>query len=80
MAFFKNIFDTRKILDDKPFIFVFVNPANNIDFFSIISKSDMEPGCILLNIKLIPIRETPIKTFPVWVFYGIEKVCSLKSY
>ena len=42
-------------------------------------KSDMDSGCILLNINLIPIGEILTKTFPVWVFYVIEKVCVLKS-
>ena len=73
MAFLKNIFDARKILDDKPFIFFLLNPANHIEFFSVISKSDMEPGCILLNINLIPVREIPTKAFPMWVFYDLRK-------
>ena len=49
ITFLRNIFDTKKILDDKPFMFSFLNPANHIEFFSVILKSDMEPGCILLN-------------------------------
>ena len=73
MVFLRNIFDTRKILDDKPFMFFFLNPANHTEFFSEISKSVMEPGCILLNINTIPIREIPTKAFTVWVFYVIEK-------
>ena len=54
--FLKNIFDTKKILDVKSFIFYFLNPVNHIEFFSAISKSDMELGCVLLNINPIPIR------------------------
>ena len=49
IAFLRNIFDTKKILDDKPFMFSFLNPVNHMEFFSVILKSDMEPGCILLN-------------------------------
>ena len=78
MAFLRNIFDTKKILNDKPFLFFILNTANHIEVFSMISKSDMEPGCILLNINPIPIREIPTKAFPVWVFYVIQKVCVLK--
>ena len=36
MDFLKNIFETRKILDDKPFKFFFPNPVNRIQFFSVI--------------------------------------------
>ena len=64
MAFLRNIFDTRKILDDKPFMFFFLNPANHIEIVSVISKS-MEPGWILLNINPILIREIPTTVFPV---------------
>ena len=38
-----------------PFMFFILSPANHIEFFSVVSKSDMEPGCILLNINPIPI-------------------------
>ena len=79
MAFLRNSFDNRKILDGKPFMFFFLNPANHIELSSVISKSDVKPGCILLNINRIPIRETPTKAFPVWVFYATEKVCVLKA-
>ena len=65
MAFLKNIYDTRKILDDKPFMFFFLNSANHIEFFAVILKSDMDPGCILLNINPIPIREIPTRAVPV---------------
>ena len=65
LTFLKNIFDTRKIFDDKPFMFFFLNPACRIDFFSVFLKSDMDPGCILLNINPIPIREIPTRVFPV---------------
>ena len=80
MAFLRSIFNTRKILGDKPFVFFFLNLANHIELFSVISKLDMEPRYILLNINPIPIREVSTKAFPVWVFYVIEKVCVLKSY
>ena len=60
-----NIFDTRKMLGDKPFMFFVSKLANHVELFSVISKSDMEPGCILLNIKPIPIGEIPTKAFPV---------------
>ena len=73
MVFLKNISGTRNIW------FFFLNPANHIEFFSVISRSDVEPGSILLNIKHIPIREIPIKAFPIWVFSVIEKVCVLKA-
>ena len=53
MAFSKNIFNTRKILDEKPFMLFFLNPANHIEYFSVILKSDMNPGCILLKINPI---------------------------
>ena len=33
VAFLKHLFDTRKILDDKHFMF-FLNPASHIEFFS----------------------------------------------
>ena len=33
IAFLKNIFDTRKILDGKPLMFFFLNPANDTEFF-----------------------------------------------
>ena len=79
MTFLKNIFDTRNILDDKPFMFYFLNPANHIEFFSAILKLHMDPGYILLNINLIPIGEIPTKAFPVWVFYVSRRVCVLKS-
>ena len=65
IAFLKNIFVTRKILNDKLFIFSFLNPSNEIDFFSVILKSDMDQGCVLLNINPIPIGEIPTKAFPV---------------
>ena len=61
MAFLKNIFDTRKILDDKRFL----NPVNHIELFSVILKSDMDQGCILLNINPIPVGQIPTKAFPV---------------
>ena len=78
MAFFKNTFDTRKILDGKPLMFFFLNPANHIEFFSVIWKPGIDPGCILQNINPIPTGEIPTKAFPVWVFHVIEKVCVLK--
>ena len=68
VTFLKYIFHTRKTLDDKSFIFFFLNPANHIAFFSVISMSGMEP-----------VGEIPTKAFPVWVFYVIEKVCVLKA-
>ena len=74
MAFFKNIFDTRKILNDKHFRFSFLYPANRIEFFSVVLKSDL--GCVLLNINPFPIGEIPTKVFPVWVFYVTESLCT----
>ena len=56
-------------------MFFFLNPANHIEFFSVILKSDIDPGCILLNIKSIPIGEIPTKAFSEWLFY----ICVLKS-
>ena len=79
MAVLKNILDTRKILDDKPFMLFFLNPANHIDFFSVILMSDMDSGSFFLNINPIPIREILTKAFPVSVFHVIEKVCVLTS-
>ena len=79
MAFLRKVFDTRNMLDDKTFMVFLLNPANHSEFFSVISKPDMEPGCILLKIKPIPIREIPTKALPVWVFYIIEKVCVCQS-
>ena len=55
-------------------MFFFPNPANHIKFFSVISKSDIEPGCTLLNINYNLIREIPTKAFPLRTFYVIEKV------
>ena len=78
IAFLKNIFDTRKILDGKPLMFFFLNPANDTEFFPTIWKSGMDPGCILQNINPILTEEILTKTFPVWVFYVIETVCVLK--
>ena len=49
------------ILDDKSFMFFFLNQANHIEFASVISKSDMKPGEILLGINPIPIGEIPTK-------------------
>ena len=46
-------------------MFFFLNPANHTKFFSVILKSDMDPACILLNIKPIPIREIPTRAFLV---------------
>ena len=60
MAFLKIIFNSRKKLDDKTFMFFFLNPANHIEFFSMILKSDMDPGCILLKINPIPVGEIPL--------------------
>ena len=40
----KNIFDTRKIFDDKPFIFFFLNAANQIKFLSVISDIKLRYG------------------------------------
>ena len=74
MALLKNIFDTRKILYDKPFMFFLLNSTNHIEFFSVVLKSDMVPGCILLNINPILIWEITTKAFPVWVFYVIAVV------
>ena len=71
MGFLRDVFDTRKILDDKP--------ANHIEFFSVISKPDMEPGYILLYINPIPIWKIPTRAFPVWMFYLTENVYVLKS-
>ena len=65
MAFLKNIFDSRKILDDKPFMFFFLNPANHIKFFSVILNLDMDPGCILRKINPIPVREIATRAFLV---------------
>ena len=59
----------------KPFMFFFLNPVNHIEFFSVILKSDIDPGCILLNIKSIPIGEIPTEAFSEWLFY----ICVLKS-
>ena len=33
MVFLKNIFDTKKILDGKLFMFFFLNATNHIEFF-----------------------------------------------
>ena len=33
MVFLENIFDTKKILDGKLFMFFFLNAANHIEFF-----------------------------------------------
>ena len=77
MVFFKNIFETRKILSDKPFMFYFLNPANQIEFSSVILKLHVASGYILQNINLIPIGEISTKAFPVWVFYVNKRV--LKS-
>ena len=57
-------------------MFFFLNPATHIDFFSVILKSNMDQGCILLNIDHIPIREIPVKAFPAKVFYVSETVCT----
>ena len=77
MRLFKNIVDTRKLLVDKSFMF-FLNPANHIKIYSVILKSDMEPGCILLKIKPISIREIPTRAFPVSVFDIVERVWVIK--
>ena len=65
MAFLKKFFDTREILDERLIMFFFLNPANHIEFFSVISRSDMEPACILLNISPITIWEVPTRPFQV---------------
>ena len=39
----------------------------------------MDPLCILLNIKLIPIGEISTKALLAWVFYVNEKVYVLKE-
>ena len=77
MRLFKNIVDTRKLLVDKSFMF-FLNPANHIKIYSVILKSDMEPGYILLKIKPISIREIPTRAFPVSVFDIVERVWVIK--
>ena len=74
MAFLKNIFHSRKTLDGKPFMFFFLNPVNHIEFFSVILKSDMIPGCILLNFNITPIWEILTKPFPVEAFYVMVAV------
>ena len=78
MAFLKIIFDTKKILDDNPFVFFFLNAANHMEFFSVVLKSGLDQGCILLNINPIPVREILTKTYPVWLFYVLENVFVLK--
>ena len=60
-------------------MFFFLNPANHFEFFSVILKWDMDPLCILLNIKLIPIGEISTKALLAWVFYVNEKVYVLKE-
>ena len=62
------------MLDDKPFMFWFLNPASHIKLFSVILKSDMDPGYILLSIDPISVREIPTKVFPVQAFAVIKKV------
>ena len=52
----------------------FLNPASHIKLFSVILKSDMDPGYILLSIDPISIREIPTKVFPVQAFAVIKKV------
>ena len=57
------------MVDEKPFVFFFLNLVNGMEFFSMISKSDMDPSCILLNINPIPVKEIPVKVFPIWKYY-----------
>ena len=79
MAFLENIFHTKKILDDRPFMFFFLNLANHIEFFSKILKLDVDLAYMLLNINHIPIRKIPPRVFPVLMFYVAEKFWVLKS-
>ena len=65
MVLLKNIFDTRKIFDDKLTMFFPLNPASHSKFFSEVVKSVMDPGRILLNINPVPIKEISTKAFPV---------------
>ena len=77
MAILKTIFDTRKILNDKPFLSFFLNPANHIEFFSVILKSDMEPGCIFLNINPISIKKNTNQSLPsISVSCNWESLCT----
>ena len=39
-------------------MFLFLNLANHVELFSVILKSYMDLGCILLKIDPIPSRET----------------------
>ena len=57
----------------------FQNPANHIEFSSVVFKSNVDSGCILLKINPLPVTEIPIRAFPVWVVYVIDKVWVLKS-
>ena len=50
-----------------------------MEFFFVILKSNIDQGCILLNIKPIAIGEIQTKVSPVRVFYATEKVFVLKS-
>ena len=61
LFFLRNIFDTTKNLGWQTLYVLLLNPANHIEFFSVIPKPDMEPWRILLNINPIPIIEIPTK-------------------
>ena len=61
-------------MDDKPFTLFFLNPANHIEYFSVILKSDMGLRCVLLDINPIPIREIPTRAFPIWLCYVVDKI------
>ena len=52
MVLLKNIFDTRKIFDDKIIMFFSLNPASRSKFSSEVAKSVMDPGGILLKLTL----------------------------
>ena len=75
IAFLKNIIDNRKILDGKIFMFLFL-PANCIEFFSMISKSDIESGCILLNITHSNQRNTNQNLPSMNVLCNWESLCT----
>ena len=65
MVLLKNIFDTRKIFDDKIIMFFSLNPASRSKFSSEVAKSVMDPGGTLPNINPIPIKEISTKAFLV---------------
>ena len=54
-------------------MFSFVNPASHMEFLSVVLKSVMDPGCILLNIHPVAIGMSS------QCEHIIENVCVLKS-